>query len=296
MDPAHAKTALAPHNPWPLGGGLFRVSRPPTPVSPGAKDPPATAEDWCLGYLQAASLEEKLAPSPPPTRFQEPRPRPLRVEAPSRPAPLEVTAKAPKTLRKGALLHPPRRAQMIHTFLHHELQAAELMAWAVLAFPETPEPFRRGLLEVLKDELRHMGHYRDALRALGFEVGDFPVRDWFWSRIPRAQTPAQFVASMGMGLEGGNLDHADRYAGWFRELEFLDLAVMMDRVRDEEVAHVRFAATWFERFTGCRDFSTWVETIPEPMTPKLFKGRPFNRRQRLEAGMDAEFLHQLEGW
>ena len=62
--------------------------------------------------------------------------------------------RARKSPGPEAIRVPKRRAELLHTFLHHELQAAELMCWAILAFPETPEAFRLGLLGVARDEIR----------------------------------------------------------------------------------------------------------------------------------------------
>ena len=205
-----------------------------------------------------------------------------------------MLGKAPKSVRPGALRDPQRRAQQIHAFLHHELQAAELMAWARLAFADSPIEFRRGLLRIAGDEIRHMRLYRGHLRALGFEVGDFPVRDWFWLRVPRAETPAAFVALMGIGLEGGNLDHATEFARQFREVGDEEGARIQEQVAAEEVGHVRFAARWFAEFTGGLDFDSWSAHIPPPVTPTMLRRKPINTRDRSRAGLDQEFLGRLE--
>ena len=81
------------------------------------------------------------------------------------------------------------------------IQAAELMAWAILAYPDTPLAFRDGLLKIALDEVRHMRLYRAHIERLGYRVGDFAVRDWFWMRVPTCPDPASFVAVMGLGLE-----------------------------------------------------------------------------------------------
>ena len=59
------------------------------------------------------------------------------------------------------------------------------MAWAVLAFPETPLEFREGLVRIALDEIRHMRIYAEQIARLGYRVGSFAVRDWFWERVPR---------------------------------------------------------------------------------------------------------------
>ena len=78
------------------------------------------------------------------------------ARTPGRPAELVVVAHADKM---RGLAVQSGRARALHTFLHHELQAAELMAWAVLAFPDAPRAFRRGLLRIALDEVRHMRLY-----------------------------------------------------------------------------------------------------------------------------------------
>ena len=165
--------------------------------------PSGTIQRWACDYILSTDLDHKLSPPAPPTLW-EGDPPPRRLDAPGRPQALDVRAKAERSIRPGAFQHAHRRAQAFHSFLHHELQAAELMAWAILAFPDSPEAFRRGLLKIVLDEIRHMQMYRKHLLELGSEVGDFPVRDWFWQRIPHCQTPAGFVAAMGIGLEGCN--------------------------------------------------------------------------------------------
>jgi len=141
------------------------------------------------------------------------------------------------------------------------------MAWALLAFPETPRAFRRGLLRIACDEIRHMGMYAEHLDRFGFRFGDFPVRDWFWERIPSARSPAHFVASFGMGFEGANLDHARRFADRFRAVGDEAGAELQETVCVEEIPHVRFAIRWFERWSTCSDFQPWTEHLVSPLSP-----------------------------
>jgi uncharacterized ferritin-like protein (DUF455 family) len=253
---------------------------------------PDTVERWAWDYVCSTSLEVKLAPPPPPERW-EAQPPVRRVKVPGRPPELCVVARAPKT---RGLSTPKGRARALHTFLHHELQAAELMAWALLAFPDTPREFRAGLVRIALDEVRHMRLYVQQIERLGHHVGSFGVRDWFWERIPACPTPASFVAAMGLGLESANLEHAASFATRFRESGDEDAARTQEIVGREEIAHVRFGARWFEEFTGGLDFDRWREALPGPLSPMLMRGHPLERDARMRAGFSASFLDRLDAW
>lgn len=260
-------------------------------------------EGWCRRFILDANLETKLAPGAPPAardeRAWEPSPESAetgRGLVPGRPDSLRSVARSPKTPSSAPALQSERaRALLFHTFLHHELQAAELFAWAILAFPETPREFRSGLLRLAEEELLHLSLYREHLTRLGFEVGDFPVRDWFWERVSTCANAASFVALQGLGLEGANLEHSARFARLFREAGDEDGAGILERVGRDEIGHVAFARHWFERLTGePLEYATWRAALPAPLTPAVLQGRPLNREARRSAGLDDAFLEQLE--
>jgi uncharacterized ferritin-like protein (DUF455 family) len=250
---------------------------------------------WAHAYITSTELVYKLAPRPLPSCDGGSCP-PL-PDAPGRPAELRVSwdkYKAPKSAH--SLRDARKRAHLLHTFFHHELQAAELMCWAVLRFPDTPSAFRRGLLHICLDEIRHMNAYAARLAQLGYALGDFPVRDWFWERAPRADTPAAFVALMGLGFEAGNLDHAQRFAALFREAGDPDSAALQERVGEEEVQHVAFGAHWFAVFDGALSFEAWRAALPAPLSPMVMRGRPLDVARRARAGLDAQFVEALAAW
>ena len=132
-----------------------------------------TVERWAWDYVRTTSLSAKLAPAPPPSAWED-APAPRRVDAPGRPPELCVTDRADKT---RGLAAPSGRARALHTFLHHELQAAELMAWAILAFPGAPRAFREGLLRIALDETRHMRMYAEQIERLETKQAEY--REWF---------------------------------------------------------------------------------------------------------------------
>jgi uncharacterized ferritin-like protein (DUF455 family) len=259
-----------------------------------AEEAPAigTVERWAWDYVHAATLTAKLAPPAPPEAWESSPPS-RRVRAPGRPPELAVAARADKTRGLGS---PRGRARVLHTFLHHELQAAELMCWALLAFPETPRAFKTGLVRIALDEVRHMGIYAEQITRLGHAIGDFPVRDWFWERIPTCETPAAFVAVMGLGLESANLDHSASFAARFRSAGDEEGARAQELVGLEEIAHVRFGAKWFAELSGGLEFEAWRRALPSPLTPLLMRGSPLQREARLRAGQPARFVDELEAW
>jgi uncharacterized ferritin-like protein (DUF455 family) len=255
--------------------------------------PPGTVERWAWDYVLADSLDAKLSPPPVPEAWEPELALVRRLEAPGRPPELRVVSKAVKT---RGLAAPSGRARALHTFFHHELQAAELMAWAVLAFPRTPREFRAGLVRIALDEIRHMHLYAKQIVRLGFGIGEFSVRDWFWDRVPHCADAASFVATMGLGVESANLEHTASFAARFRAVGDEEGARTQELIGREEIGHVRFGARWFEAFRSGLDFETWRLALPSPLSPMLMRGRPLHREARRSAGQPEQFLDELEAW
>lgn len=255
--------------------------------------PLGTVERWAWDYVCSDSLPFKLEPPPVPDAWEQ-APLVRRLAAPGRPRELRVVGKAAKT---RGLAAPSGRARAFHTFFHHELQAAELMAWALLAFPETPREFRAGLVRIALDEVRHMKLYAAHIARLGFAIGQFSVRDWLWQRVPTCESPASFVATMGLGVESANLEHTASFAARFREAGDEEGARVQDVIGREEIAHVRFGARWFQTFgSASLDFEAWRLALPSPLSPLLMRAKPLNREARRKAGQSETFLDELDAW
>jgi uncharacterized ferritin-like protein (DUF455 family) len=260
-----------------------------------APPPHGTLEAWAWDYLAASDLDRKFDLGAPPRELETDAPA-RRGIRPARPSELSAARAKAKTPGPEAMRAPSRRARVVHTFLHHELQAAELMCWAILAYPHAPATFRLGLAKIAREEVRHMGMYAEHLAALGYAFGDFPVRDWFWDRVPASPTEAHFVATMGVGFEGGNLDHALRFARRFRAIGDERGAALQETIFEEEIPHVRFALGWFRRFTGETDFASWVRHLPPPLSPMVMRGDPLEREGRARAGFSPAFVDELSQW
>lgn len=252
-------------------------------------------EAWARHYVLSDELAVKLGPPPVPERFRA-APVPERLERPGRPALLRPAKRGERTPKLEALGDPYYRARTLHAFFHHELQAAELMCWALLAFCDAELEFKKDLLRICRDEIRHMNLYREHIEALGCKIGDFGVRDWFWKRVPSCATKVSFVALMGMGLEGANLEHAPVFAARFRAVGDEAGALVQERVAREELAHVRIATRWFTRWTGGCDFEQWIAQLPPPLSPWVLRGQPIASDLRRRAGMPDDFIAALAAY
>ena len=119
---------------------------------------------------------------------------------------------------------PDQRARILHAMANHELQAAELFAWALCAFADAPRGFRTGLWAILADEQRHARRYFARAEALGRGAFDCPVTGHFWNYRERLTSPLAFVCTMGLTFENANLDLAAAYAQrWEIESTFDEL-------------------------------------------------------------------------
>jgi uncharacterized ferritin-like protein (DUF455 family) len=257
-----------------------------------------SAEGWALRYLTTTELAQKFEAIPWQTMPFMTGLIPSAPAAPARPPEIHVHD-APKKAKKGNQLQNAKaRAELFHRFLHHEMQAAELFAWAILRFPDAPQDFRRGLLRIADDEIRHMRLYRDYLQMLDTSVGAFPVRDWFWERVPHAKDPAAFVATLGIGFEGANLDHTARYVELFVNQRDAEAARVQRTVGYEEIAHCRFACKWYVQFTCAveLEFDAWAQHLPEPLSPILMRGPALERKVRNEAGFPEAFQDRLASY
>jgi uncharacterized ferritin-like protein (DUF455 family) len=250
---------------------------------------------WAQELLSVPTASAALGLGKPPVRTSNSSAR----QAPDRPARLEgrvppVRDGSKRSFRRSSLGRPRGRAELLARFAHHELQAAELMAWALLRFGGTPRAFRAGLARIAWEELEHARLLERRVRELGHDPEEFGRRDWFWERVVQVAGPGEFCAMMGLGLEGANLEHAELWAERLHAAGDEVSARIQERIGREELAHVRFARRWFERFLGPLEFDRWAAALPAPLTPGLLRGPRMAREARLAAGFDADFIAALE--
>ena len=188
------------------------------------------------------------------------------------------------------------RGLVLHFFANHELLALELMALALLKFPQAPEKFRRGLVQTLKDEQEHVRLYQQRMQEIGVSFGEIPVGDFFWKAIGPMETPMDFVTSLSLTLEQANLDYARHYARVYRQLDDPETAAILERIYRDEIGHVKYGLTWFRRWqeAGMSEWEAYRQTLRFPLGPARAKGIGFNRAGRLQAGLSADYIDELE--
>jgi uncharacterized ferritin-like protein (DUF455 family) len=250
--------------------------------------------ELALGIVEATSLEGKLTPIPPRVSDRR-RGQALRIEAPGRPLELRIaSARQVRVPPPAGMGDPAQRARILHALANHELQAVELFAWALLAFPDAPALFRRGLAAILRDEQRHFRLYQGRLAGHGHRFGDFPVTGHFWNHLGQISSPLAFVCIMGLTFENANLDFAQDYASAARAAGDQETALVLDQVHVDEIRHVRFAWRWLDRWRGERPaWTAYLASMAPPLGPARARGRELCRESRVAAGLDDDFITQL---
>jgi uncharacterized ferritin-like protein (DUF455 family) len=248
--------------------------------------------------LFASSLEEKLRP---PDEITDERPgAPLVTPAaPGRPANLIFKPHAAgKSEFPGLhrLEDATERGKLLHFFGNHELLATELMALVLLKFPNAPAAFRKGVLATLKDEQEHTRLYMERMKSCGVQLGDFPVSGYFWRCVAPMAHPIDYVAGLCLTFEQANLDFAGHYGKNFATVGDADSAKLLEKIYRDEIGHVAYGLKWFRRWKnpGENDWDAFCRVLKFPLSPQRAKGFSLNIAGRKAAGLDEQFIAQLD--
>lgn len=254
--------------------------------------------DFAERVLFATTLADKLA-CPDVITDERPGPALAAPTAPGRPAELQFkpqgTGKAefPGLHR---LENATERGRLLHFFANHELLATELMALVLLRFPEAPAAFRRGVLQTLKDEQEHTRLYVERMRSCGITFGELPVSGYFWRAVSGMESPVDYVAGLSLTFEQANLDFARHFARGFSTVGDADSAALLERIYRDEIGHVAYGLKWFRRWKnpGESDWDAFCRQLKFPLSPQRAKGFAVNVEGRRAAGLDADFIAQLD--
>lgn len=247
--------------------------------------------------LLRESLDEKLARAGEALTDEHPGPA-FRPEFPARPENLRFAARrtAPPMPHPHTFSDPAKRAIAHHIMANHELQALEVMAFVLCAFPQAPPEFRRGLVHVMADEQRHTRMHIERAAALGLEFGALPVNGYIWRKAQSFRSELEYLAGLPLTFEGRNLDHTLEFDRYFRDAGDERSAALMRVIHRDEIEHVRFGIEWLRRLKPA-DQSEWdafATNLGWPLRPSKARGDEFCREARLAAGLSPEFVDRLE--
>lgn len=253
--------------------------------------------DIALRVLLSTDLPEKLRAWRGTLTDEQPG-EPWRVERPGRPANLKFAPRrtAPALPRPSRWREPHQRGIVHHILANHELQALEVMAWVLLAFPAAPPEFRCGLLAVMADEQRHTRMHIERAARLGVTFGDLPVNSYIWTKAMAFRDLLDYLAGLPLVLEGANLDHSLEFAELFESVGDERSAAVLRTIHHDEIGHVAFGIEWLRRLKP-REQSDWdafAGHLHWPLRPEKARGANFQRAARLSAGLSPEFVDRLE--
>lgn len=221
----------------------------------------------------------------------------VRHAAPARPANLQFAAprKAPAMPRGDALRDPHRRAIAHHVMANHELQALEVMAWTLCAFPDAPPEFRRGMAWIMQEEQHHTRMHVERARRLGLDFGDLPVNCYIWKKALEFQSPLDYLAGLPLLFEARNLDHTLEFAAEFEAAGDPRSAALMRAIHDDEIRHVAFGIQWLRCLKPSEqsDWDAFAAHLHWPLRPAKARGDVFQSEARRAAGLSDEFITRI---
>lgn len=252
--------------------------------------------DLAVRILSADTIEDKLHF---PEVLTDHHPgEPLFWDTPSRPKEMgfQKHSRKDKLPKPHELIHQDKRAICMHRFAGHELLAVEIMAYALLAFPNSPKHFRRGIANTLREEQEHVKLYMQQMKRLQIHFCDLPMHKHFWAYTPYLKTPEEYISVMSLTFEMANLDYAPMYGAAFEKAGDQESVNLMKRILADEIMHVSFGWNWLKKLKACGEtqWSAWLKNLPSQIPIQRAMGREFQIDNRLQAGVSKQWIEQYQ--
>ncbi len=231
----------------------------------------AAARDWRLGRL--AGVFDCTMP-----------------DRPGRPAAPELLHPAHMP-RRGRGLSERGRIALWHALAHIEFVAIDLALDIVGRFgAEMGDQFVADFLSVAADEAMHFVLLTRKLRSLGSFYGSLPAHDGLWEAAHETRHDvAARLAVVPMVLEARGLDVTPLMLERVRSSGDMQGALLLTRILDDEIRHVRFGATHFAAVAARRAESH--DVLWKSLVQRHFRGTlkpPFNDSARQSAGLSRQ--------
>ncbi|HAE20541.1 MAG TPA: hypothetical protein DCG41_15100 [Verrucomicrobiales bacterium] len=267
-------------------------------LSSGMAEPQNVLE-FAERVLMSTSLGDKLAHAPVALTLDPPkRGSFIAPSLPGRPDHLKPKSNDGKSPFPSAdqIHNEEQRGILLHFFANHELLAVELMALALLKFPDAPDSFRKGILRTLQEEQNHTLWYLERMKDCGLNFGDYHLSPMIWSHISSMESPLDYVSRLSLTFEQANLDYAKHYSQVLARAGDHKTADLLSRIYRDEIAHVGYGLKWLRHWKqkAQSDWDAWHKQLHFPLSPIRAKGlAPFNEEGRRKAGMDEHFIASI---
>ena len=261
---------------------------------------PQNVFEFAERVLMSTSLADKLAHAPVALTLDPPkRGSFIAPSLPGRPDHLKPKSNDGKSPFPSAdqIHNEEQRGILLHFFANHELLAVELMALALLKFPDAPDSFRKGILRTLQEEQNHTLWYLERMKDCGLNFGDYHLSPMIWSHISSMESPLDYVSRLSLTFEQANLDYAKHYSQVLARAGDHKTADLLSRIYRDEIAHVGYGLKWLRHWKqkAQSDWDAWHKQLHFPLSPIRAKGlAPFNEEGRRKAGMDEHFIASIK--
>src|SRR5262249_28768624 len=143
--------------------------------------------------------------------------------------------------------HPLHQVEFTHRQMNEEMNGLECSARGLSDFPDADWDLRMWLARQCADEARHARMFRRLLEGLGGHVGQFPVLNFQYRIITRADTMIGRLTIQNRTFEAGGIDAVSWVVDQTRKSGDEDLAEFFESQLADEIVHVRFANEWIRR-------------------------------------------------
>jgi hypothetical protein len=195
--------------------------------------------------------------------------------------------------------HPLHQVEFTHRQMNEEVNGLECSAGCLSDFPDADWALRMWFARQCSDEARHARMFRRRLEGLGGHVGQFPVLNFQYRIISKADSLLGRLTIQNRTFEAGGLDAVAWVAQQMHDSGDLALADFFDSQLADEIIHVRFANEWLrqsirenprELLEMGKTMTRAAKAFEQVMGSEAREGvfYPTDRPGRLEAGFTEE--------
>lgn len=193
---------------------------------------------------------------------------------------------------------PKRLVKLIHSIMHAESYAIDLMWDTIVRFQDMPLEFYEDFLQIVEEEANHFNRWEERFKYCTEQnYGVFVESEVLCkSLIETKNSLLARLAIIHLVHEARGLDHVEEHRKTFRIYHETDpqCIVVLNQNFEEEIHHVQKALKWFEYL--CEKDQQNPHEMFHQLVRQYFCGKlkpPFNTEARNQANMDPEYYLPL---